>query len=90
MLLTYHKIERLNYQLVRVLIALKCKLKKGQEPIKTLKTSSLHTFSSDAIFNLFYIRSKSFKPEYKDITFSFNTLSRLHEISFFDSLNSKS
>ena len=36
MLLTYHKIERLNYQLVRVLIALKCKLKKGQEPSKTL------------------------------------------------------
>ena len=36
MLLTYHKIERLNYQLVRVIIALKCKLKKGQEPSKTL------------------------------------------------------
>ena len=34
MLLTYHKIERLNYQLVRVIIALKCKLKKGQEPSK--------------------------------------------------------
>ena len=89
MLLTYHKIERLNYQLVRVLIALKCKLKKGQEPIKTLKTSSLQTFSSDAIFNLFYIRSKSFKPEYKDITFSFNPESILTLISFLDSLNSK-
>ena len=36
MLLTTPKIERLNYQLVRVIIALKCKLKKGQEPSKTL------------------------------------------------------
>ena len=36
MLLTYHKIERLNYQLVQVINALKCKLKKGQEPSKTL------------------------------------------------------
>ena len=34
MLLTYHKIERLNYQLVHVINALKCKLKKGQEPSK--------------------------------------------------------
>ena len=36
MLLTTPKIQRLNYQLVRVIIALKCKLKKGQEPSKTL------------------------------------------------------
>ena len=36
MLLTTPKIEPLNYQLVRVIIALKCKLKKGQEPSKTL------------------------------------------------------
>ena len=36
MLLTTPKIKRLNYQLVRVIIALKCKLKKGQEPSKTL------------------------------------------------------
>ena len=36
MLLTNHKIERPNYQLVRVLIALKCKLKKVHEPIKSL------------------------------------------------------
>ena len=36
MLLTTPKIQRLNYQLVRVIIALKYKLKKGQEPSKTL------------------------------------------------------
>ena len=36
MLLTTHKIQRLNYQLVPKLNALKCKLKKGQEPSKTL------------------------------------------------------
>ena len=36
MLLTTPKIQRLNYQLVRVIIALKCKLKKGQEPSKML------------------------------------------------------
>ena len=36
MLLTTPKIERLNYQLVRVIIALKYKLKKGQEPSKIL------------------------------------------------------
>ena len=36
MLLTTPKIKRLNYQLVRIIIALKCKLKKGQEPSKTL------------------------------------------------------
>ena len=36
MLFTTPKIQRLNYQLVRVIIALKCKLKKGQEPSKTL------------------------------------------------------
>ncbi len=36
MLLTTLKIQRLNYQLVRVIIALKCKFKKGQEPSKTL------------------------------------------------------
>ena len=32
MLLTTPKIQRLNYQLVRVIIALKCKLEKGKEP----------------------------------------------------------
>ena len=32
MLLTFHKIERLNYQLVQVINTLKCKLKKGQKP----------------------------------------------------------
>ena len=36
MLLTTPKIQRLNYQLVRVIIALKYKLKKGQEPSKML------------------------------------------------------
>lgn len=36
MLLTTPKIQRLNYQLVPKLNALKCKLKKGQEPSKTL------------------------------------------------------
>ena len=36
MLLTTPKIQRLNYQLVHKLYALKCKLKKGQEPSKTL------------------------------------------------------
>ena len=36
MLLTTPKIQRLNYQLVHKLNALKCKLKKGQEPSKTL------------------------------------------------------
>ena len=36
MLLTTPKIERLNYQLVHKLNALKCKLKKGQEPSKML------------------------------------------------------
>ena len=54
----------------------------------------LKFYSTNSKFNhisiFFHIRSKSFKPEYKDITFSFNSLSILHEISFFDSLNSKS
>ena len=36
MLLTTPKIQRLNYQLVHKLYTLKCKLKKGQEPSKTL------------------------------------------------------
>ena len=36
MLLTTPKIQRLNYQLVRIIIALKYKLKKGQEPSKML------------------------------------------------------
>ena len=32
MLLTTPKIQRLNYQLVRIIITLKCKFKKGQKP----------------------------------------------------------
>ena len=41
MLLTTLKIQRLNYQLVRVIITLKCKLKKGKEPIKKFVSQGL-------------------------------------------------
>ena len=41
MLLTTPKIQRLNYQLLHKLNALKCKLKKGQEPSKTLCTTRI-------------------------------------------------
>ena len=41
MLLTTPKIQRLNYQLVHKLNALKCKLKKGQEPSKTICTTRI-------------------------------------------------
>lgn len=41
MLLTTPKIQRLNYQLVHKLYTLKCKLKKGQEPSKTICTTRI-------------------------------------------------
>ena len=45
MLLTTPKIQRLNYQLVRVIIALKYKYKKGKEHIKGYVLLELLAFS---------------------------------------------
>ena len=79
MLLTTPKIQRLSYQLVSVIIAL-----------NRLEHTLCTRFLQMPYLIFFYMKFKPLKSKYKDNTLPLNSLSIFNEISFLDSLNSKS